>query len=157
MKISERKKYHIKFNILRTLTVFLPALMAGMIAFLYATKWDIHITTLPVWNDEAAYFAQVKLLLQHGLSSGYWGFNGGHAILGTGGAWSASILLPYVLFGKLFGWTYTSVSIANVVYLCLANALFLWLVKAKKEVCIRFAIVELFSLHFLYQMIINQH
>jgi hypothetical protein len=134
-------------NFIYIVTILLPAIMAGMIAFLYATKWDIHITTLLVWNDEAAYYAQVKMLLQHGFSDGYWGFNGGHALVGTGGAWSAAILLPYVLFGKLFGWTYTSVSIANVVYLCIANALFLLLVKAKKETCIRFAFVELFSLH----------
>lgn len=136
-----------KPNIIYLVTIFLPALMAGMIAFLYATKWDIHITTLPVWNDEAAYYAQVKMLLQHGVSSGYWGFGGGHALVGTGGAWSAAILLPYVLFGKLFGWTYTSISIANVVFMCVANALFLRLVKVSKEVCIRFFFVELFSIH----------
>lgn len=141
------KQWLDKKNFIYLVTIFLPAIMAGMIAFLYATKWDIHITTLPVWNDEAAYYAQVKMLLQHGFSAGYWGFNGGHALVGTGGAWSVAILLPYALFGKLFGWTYTSVSIANVAYLCIANALFLWLVKAKKEVCIRVAIVELFSLH----------
>lgn len=134
-------------NFIYIVTAFLPAFMAGMVAFLYATKWDVHITTLPVWNDEAAYYAQVKMLLQHGFSDGYWGFNGGHALVGTGGAWSVAILLPYALFGKLFGWTYTSVSIANVLYLCIANALFLWLVKANKETCIRFAFAELFSLH----------
>lgn len=134
-------------NFIYVVTVFLPAIMEGMVAFLYATKWDVHITTLPVWNDEAAYYAQVKMLLQHGFSEGYWGFNGGHALVGTGGAWSVAILLPYALFGKLFCWTYTSVSVANVVYLCVANALFLWLVRAKKETCIRFAFVELFSLH----------
>ena len=143
MKMDKRMRKQIIYVV----TIFMPAIMAGMIAFLYATKWDIHITTLPIWNDEAAYYAQVKMLLQHGFSAGYWGFNGGHALVGTGGAWSVAILLPYVLFGKLFGWTYTSVSIANVVYLCLGNALFLRLVKAMKEVCIRFAIVELFSLH----------
>jgi hypothetical protein len=137
MEITKRKQWT-KDNTFSLTLIVLPALMAGLIAFLYATKWDIHITTLPVWNDEAAYYAQVKMILKQGFSKGYWGFGGEHALLGTGGAWSPAILLPYVLFGKLFGWTYASVSIANVFYLCVANALFLLLVSAKKETCIRF-------------------
>jgi len=146
MEITKRKQWT-KDNTFSLTLIVLPALMAGLIAFLYATKWDIHITTLPVWNDEAAYYAQVKMILKQGFSKGYWGFGGEHALLGTGGAWSPAILLPYVLFGKLFGWTYASVSIANVFYLCVANALFLLLVSAKKETCIRLFFVELFSLH----------
>lgn len=104
---------------------------------------------MPKWNDEAAYYELVKTWLNTGMPKGYWGFEGGHAILGTGGAWSPAILLPYAVFGEMFGWGYGSVAIANVVFLCIANALVLILCKPSVKGVLYLLLAEICSSHIL--------
>ncbi len=142
-RVAKRKLH--KETVLMIVAVLLPAIMAGVIALYYAIRTGSCLP-MPQWNDEAVYYAQVKMWIEQGASKGYWGFNGGHAIWGTGGAWNPAILLPYVIVGKVFGWGYSSVAIWNVMFLCVANAVVL-----KIGQTARFAggliLVEVLSLH----------
>jgi len=124
----------------------LPVLMYGMVTIVFYLKTNVAMP-MPMWNDEAAYYALVKTWLQTGMPVGYWGFEGGHAILGTGSAWSPAILFPYAVFGTMFGWNYSSVAIANVLFLCIVNALVILLLKPDKKGILGLICLELLSCH----------
>lgn len=114
--------------------ILLPALLFGGVSLLQCGRSGGGLfLPMPKWNDEAAYYELVKTWLATGMPKGYWGFEGGHAILGTGSAWSPAILLPYAIWGEMFGWEYGSVVVANVVFLCIANAVVLRLCKPDKH------------------------
>lgn len=132
--------------VLAFLFIFLPVVMYGMITLIYYIKTGV-ASPMPQWNDEAAYYALVKTWLSTGMPYGYWGFEGSHAIVGTGSAWSPAILFPYALFGMMFGWNYSSVAIANVVFLCIVNALILLPLKPEKKELLYLYLVELLSGH----------
>lgn len=138
-----------KFPILKTLAIALPAFLAGLIALFYWLRKGAAPLPFPQWNDEAVYYEQVKMWLASGASKGYWGFNGGHALLGTGGAWNPAILFPYVVWGKIFGWHYYSMPLANVFFLCAVNAGFLFLTGAGRKLTVRLMLLECLSVHFL--------
>lgn len=126
---------------LKLAVILLPVLQAGVIAFFYYVKCG---TALPVpqWNDEGAYYELIKTWLATGQPLGYWGFDGGHAIVGTGSAWSPAILLPYAVFGMMFGWNYSSVFFANLLFLVLAQVLFLLLVKPERKHLVRMLLLQ---------------
>lgn len=132
--------------LLAFLFIFLPVVMYGIVTLVYYIKTGV-VSPMPQWNDEAAYYALIKTWLSTGMPYGYWGFEGGHAIIGTGSAWSPAILFPYALFGMMFGWNYSSVAIANVVFLCIINALILLLLKPEKKTLLCMYLIELLSGH----------
>ena len=132
--------------ILAFLFIFLPVVMYGVITLIYYIKTGV-ASPMPQWNDEAAYYALIKTWLSTGMPYGYWGFEGGHAIVGTGSAWSPAILFPYAVFGMMFGWNYSSVAIANVVFLCIVNALMILLLKPEKKELLYLYLIELLSGH----------
>lgn len=136
-----------KMTLLKLLAIVLPVIMAGVIALFYWMRTGVIPFPMPQWNDEAVYYEQVKMWITVGVSKGYWGFQGNHAIIGTGGAWNPAILFPYVLWGKILGWHYFSIAFANVFFLCVANALFLFLVKEVKVW--RLILLEVLSGHII--------
>ena len=79
-------------------------------------------------NDCLFYYNQVAGILDGG-PFGYWGFNESHASVGGLAAWSPCIYIPWVIWGKLFGWTYISPIICNIVLFGLAFAVFVFVVK----------------------------
>lgn len=127
--------------------ILLPACMFGAVSLYYYLKTGYSPLPMPQWNDEAAYYELVKCWIKAGASKGYWGFSGGHAILGTGGAWSPAILFPYAIWGMMFGWNYSSVAIANVVFLCIVNALVLLILKPGREGVVKLLLLEMLSSH----------
>lgn len=127
--------------------ILLPACMYGAVSLFYYCKTGNMPLPMPQWNDEAAYYELIKTWLGTGASKGYWGFSGGHAILGTGGAWSPAILFPYALWGMMFGWNYSSVAVANVVFLCIVNALVLLILKPDRAGIFRLLLLEVLSSH----------
>lgn len=136
--------------ILSAAFIFLPALLFSVISLAQCGGSGGGLfLPMPVWNDEAAYYELVKTWLETGMPKGYWGFEGAHAILGTGSAWSPAILLPYAVFGEMFGWGYGSAAIANVVFLCIANALVLILCKPNAKGVLYFILTEVLSGHIL--------
>ncbi len=132
------------------LYLLLPALLFGIVSLIQSVKsggssfWPV-----PQWNDEADYYKMVKTWLSVGTSKGYWGFEGGHAILGTGGAWSPAILFPYVVWGAVFGWEYGSVAVANAAFFCVANGVLLLILKPEKRDIIRLILLECLAGHIL--------
>ncbi len=130
--------------------ILLPVLLFGVITLVQCGRsGDGLFLPMPMWNDEAAYYELIKTWLATGMPKGYWGFEGGHAIWGTGGAWSPAILFPYAVWGEMFGWGYSSVAVANVAFLCIANALVLLLCKPDQKGMWYLILLEVFSGHVL--------
>ena len=126
---------------LKLLVILLPVMQAGVIALFYCSQYGSGLP-MPQWNDEGAYYELIKTWLATGQPLGYWGFDGGHAIVGTGSAWSPAILLPYAVFGMMFGWGYSSAFFANLLFLVLAQVLFLLLVKPEKKYLVRMLLLQ---------------
>lgn len=126
---------------LKLLVILLPVLQAGVIALFYYFQYGTGLP-MPQWNDEGAYYELIKTWLATGQPLGYWGFDGGHAIVGTGSAWSPAILLPYALFGMMFGWGYSSAFFANLLFLVLAQVFFLLIVKPERKYLVRMLLVQ---------------
>ena len=91
------------------------------------------------WNDEVMYYKQVESIVKHDIPHGYFGYNESAAEHLTFGAWTPTILLPFALWGKVFGWSFVSPIYCNVVILGLSLAIFAALVKpGLKEACVAF-------------------
>lgn len=83
------------------------------------------------WNDELFYYKQVEAMLNYGYPYGYFGFNESHALKLSFAAWSPVLVLPWLILGKLFGWTYLSPVYYNIFLMMLAMVLFVLLARPK--------------------------
>ncbi len=81
------------------------------------------------WNDELFYFKQVEAIVNYGYPQGYYGFNESHALKLSFAAWSPVLVMPWILWGLVFGWNLLSPVICNIVLLTIAVFLFAWLVR----------------------------
>lgn len=81
------------------------------------------------WNDELFYFKQVEGMVKYGYPYGYFGFNESHALNLSFAAWSPVLVFPWILWGKLFGWTLMSPVYCNIFLMMLSMFLFVVLVK----------------------------
>lgn len=105
------------------------------------------------WNDELFYFKQVEAIVDYGYPRGYYGFNESHALKLSFAAWSPVLVFPWIIWGKLFGWTYLSPIICNIVLLTLACFLFVWLVKPSwKQIGLLAMLFALFPLYVRYML-----
>lgn len=116
------------------LLAFLPA--ALYLAWLSIMKLTgSAISTAPVVSDEMFWYHQVTAMVDSGRPLGYYGYNGSHAPIGTFGPWGVAILLPYALWGRVFGFGIYSMPIANVTFLGLSLCLFALLGRlSRKEI-----------------------
>lgn len=95
--------------------------------------WPISST----WNDEAMYYKQVESIVKFGIPQGYFGYNESSAAHLSFGAWNPVIFLFWALWGKIFGWSFTSPYIFNTVFFALSLFVFGLLSKTKiKEACL---------------------
>lgn len=83
------------------------------------------------WNDELLYYKQVEGVIEYGRPLGYYGYNESTAQQYTFGAWSPVIMSVYILWGTLFGWSYVSPIVCNILLISIALACFAY--KAKLE------------------------
>lgn len=81
------------------------------------------------WNDELFYFKQVEGIVHHGYPLGYFGFNESHALKASFAAWSPVLVFPWIIWGLLFGWSFSSPIYCNIFLMMLAMFLFVWLAK----------------------------
>ena len=81
------------------------------------------------WNDELFYYKQVEGMISHGYPLGYFGFNESHALKLSFAAWSPVLVLPWVVWGKLFGWNLMAPVLCNIFLMSLSVFLFVWLVR----------------------------
>lgn len=85
------------------------------------------------WNDELIYFKQIEAMIDFGHPLGYYGYSETHAVIGTYAAWGPIVLLPYVFWGKVFGWTFASPIIMHVLWVTFAFVLYAILLKPSIE------------------------
>ena len=129
-KIQETDALALVLKILFVATPFLLSL------FFMAIKWISQgYAAFPgiKWNDEAVYIKLIETYSRNFSPKGYWGFDGNHAILGTGSAWSPAILLPYFIPAIIFPVGYSFVYICNMVYITVANVIFMLCTKPEKR------------------------
>ena len=81
------------------------------------------------WNDELFYYKQVESIVEFGYPLGYYGFNESHGLKLSFAAWSPVLVLPWIVWGLLFGWNLLSPVICNIFLMTLAMFLFVWLTK----------------------------
>ncbi len=76
------------------------------------------------WNDELSYYKHVEAIVQYGLPQGYFGFNESTALVGTFGAWNPTAIIPFVIVGKIFGWSDVTPVVFNLVIWMVALCLY---------------------------------
>ena len=120
----------------RVLTAFLMALVPIACCIVTCaidgkSVGDVYIPS-STWNDGLYYYKLVEAILEHGFPGGYYGYNESHALALSFGAWSPVLLLPWVIWGAIFGWSLMSPVICNIVLMSLAVFIFTYLVKPRK-------------------------
>ena len=81
------------------------------------------------WNDELFYYKQVESIVKYGYPQGYYGFNESHGLKLSFAAWSPVLVLPWIVWGFLFGWNLLSPVICNILLMTVAVFWFAWLTK----------------------------
>lgn len=141
------------------LCTLLMILTPVIISLLYAAFWGIFKKSDPfpgiTWNDEAVYLKLIENYSKHLSPLGYWGFNGNHAILGSGPAWSPAIILPYAALAKIFPVGQSFVFFANLFFMTLANLIFWLFVRPEREKCVRLSGFQLFFVPLLLYLTTN--
>lgn len=85
------------------------------------------------WNDELFYYKQVESIVKYGYPQGYYGFNESHGLKLSFAAWSPVLVLPWIVWGVLFGWNLMSPIICNIVLMTVAVFLFVWLTEPNRK------------------------
>lgn len=81
------------------------------------------------WNDELFYYKQVESIVEFGYPQGYYGFNESHGLKLSFAAWSPVLVLPWIVWGLIFGWNMLSPVVCNILLMTVAMLLFVWFVK----------------------------
>jgi len=151
---SQRSKLNI--HVPAILMIVTPLIIAGIVAVFYYLR-NNGMSWVPglKWNDEAAYYQMIKTYSDMWQPKGYWGFNGNHAIVGTGGAWSPAIIWPYVIFAHIFPLSYGFVYFVNLFYITLANIIFYVCVQPNRKQSIRLALAQAGSAVFILYISVN--
>ncbi len=119
--------------------VWIQAVIMGLLPLLCcivhcaAQGYKINNVYLPAsdWNDELFYFKQVESMLEYGYPYGYFGFNESHALKLSFAAWSPVLVLPWLILGKIFGWTLMSPIYFNIFLMMLGMVLYVLLARPK--------------------------
>lgn len=141
----------------RAVAVLSAAALPFLLGFVYCLVRGVSIFDLylpsSINNDCAFYYKLVDAATKMWSPAGYFGFNESHALIGGYAAWSPFILLPWTLFGKIAGWSYSSAIVCNLVLCALAFALFVYFADiGLKEiilVAISLFLFPSFSIHLL--------
>lgn len=149
-------KNKVNINWLAILMIVTPLILAGIVACYYYLRND-GMSWIPglKWNDEAAYYQLIKTCITTGQPVGYWGFNGNHAIVGTGSAWSPAIIWPYAIWAYIFPLSKGFVYFVNLFYITLANIIFYFCVKPNKEQCLKLILAQAGSAVFIVYLSVN--
>ena len=132
--------------VLKMLSAFLFPLLLCVIYCLREGVWigELYLASAQN-NDILFYYKQVEGVLQYGIPQGYFGFNESSAEIFSFASWSPLVLLPWVLWGMLFGWTPTSPIICNVFFFSLVLMLFVcWTRPAWKQMAATGVMLGLF-------------
>lgn len=127
---------------------FLPLICC--MAYCLKTGNSIRDIYLPAsqWNDEIIYFKEVEGMVNYGMPLGYFGYSENHALIGALSVWSPVLLLPWYVWGLLFGWNMLSPIWCNIVLLMLAMAVFCILARPNRRQCLWIGVFYTLFLHF---------
>ena len=119
MSQKEKKERKVNINLIaKAACAFVfPWLLCIFYCALRGTSFFGLYTPAATNNDCLFYYKLVEGITSFGLPKGYFGFNESHAPSGTLAAWSPVIYLPWVIWGKIFGWKFASVIVSNLFYL----------------------------------------
>ena len=89
-------------------------------------------------SDDIYYYKMVEGVVKFGAPIGYFGYNESHALASSFGAWSPVLIMPWVIWGKVFGWGHFSPIACNIFMLSVSFAVFSLLAKPtwKQIICI---------------------
>lgn len=76
------------------------------------------------WNDEFFYFKQVSSCVNSFFPIGFFGYNESQAAFLSFGAWNPAIVMPYIIWSKIFGWGLYSTIICHIVMTSVALFIF---------------------------------
>ncbi|MEH2956006.1 hypothetical protein VV089_24115 [Candidatus Merdisoma sp. JLR.KK011] len=103
----------------------------------YCLKTDNLISDLylpaGLWNDDIIYYKEVEGIVHYGIPQGYFGYSDTHARAGSFSVWSPVLLLPWSIWGLLFGWNYMSPIWCNIAMMMLGMGFFAFLAKPDKK------------------------
>lgn len=113
--------------------LLLAALTPVIGCFLYALckgmwLWEVSPLT-SFWNDEVANTQTIKALIAYNRPLGAMGYNESIAQVGTMGQWTIFNMYPFVIVGKIFGFSYTMPIVTNIVVSTIALIAFVLIVK----------------------------
>ncbi len=155
-QVATNEKRKLNINLAALLMIVMPLILAGIVAiYHYLRNGGMSAIPALMWNDEAAYYQLIKTYTEYLSPAGYWGFNGNHAILGTGGAWSPAIIWPYVIFAHIFPLSKGFVYFVNLFYITLANLIFYFCVKPDTKQSIKLALAQAGSAVFILYLSVN--
>ncbi len=104
-------------------------------------------------NDCVFYYKLVDSIVNKGWPTGFFGFNESHALIGGFAAWSPLLVMPWALWGVVFGWSYSAVIWCNLVLFAVAFAYFVYLAdldfKRLAALFIAFLLFPSFSIHLM--------
>lgn len=130
MEKKKSKKVKKDFNE-RIIKCVIALLFPAFLCFFYCALRGVTFADLYLPNssnnDTLFYYKLVESVVKCGIPRGFFGFNESHALYGTFAAWSPLIILPWTLFGLIFGWGYSSVFISNILFFSIAITLFVFL------------------------------
>ncbi len=143
MSISDRKISFssdatriIIYLLLCVVPVLLPLLLVNLVSDYHSLK-----VLCASSGDSSFYWLQLDSLVNYGGVHGYYGFNGSNAPHGGLYAWGLAPLLPYYVFGKIFGWKLYSMTIANIVMISIAIFLFLCITRVSVKTSLKIMLV----------------
>lgn len=148
-------KHPAKENILRHILVLLFILTPLISAVLFCLNDGRSITDIYIplggWSDEITYYKQVEGILSYGMPRGFFGYDQSRALYGSLSVWGLIPLIPYVVWGRLFGWNYCSPIFANIFFCVLALwTLYKFLHLSGKE-------MGMLSLFWITNQFLNRH
>ncbi|MBQ2801083.1 MAG: hypothetical protein IJF03_06820 [Lachnospiraceae bacterium] len=97
------------------------------------------------WNDEVSYYKQIEGMVENGIPKGYFAYNDSKAPIGSMGPWCILLFLPYAFYGKIFGWSYISPILCNILFLTLGFLGFMFFSKKDCKTLLAVSVLYIFN------------
>ncbi len=116
----------VKPRIIKTIAVFFVPLIICFFYLLIRGSFNLYLPD-SYNNDCLFYYKLVEGIVRGGSLKGYFGFNESSALVGGFAAWNPAVVLPWLLFGFIFRWGYSTVFFCNLFFFSAALAGFTYL------------------------------
>ncbi len=116
----------VKPRIIKSIAVFFVPLIICFIYLLIRGSFNLYLPD-SYNNDCLFYYKLVEGIVRGGSLKGYFGFNESSALVGGFAAWNPAVVLPWLLFGFIFRWGYSTVFFCNLFFFSAALAAFTYL------------------------------